>query len=73
MKEYIVESGDALYNESTGKAVFNLIVNGELIRCKDCKHCRKTILFGHLATVCDYWTMLTDDDGYCNNGKRKES
>lgn len=44
-----------------------------VIRCKDCKQCRKTILFGHLATVCDYWIKLTDDDGYCNHAERKES
>lgn len=45
----------------------------QVIRCKDCKQCRKTILFGHLATVCDYWIKLTDDDGYCNHAERKES
>lgn len=44
----------------------------QVIRCKDCKQCRKTILFGHFATVCDYWIKLTDDDGYCNNAERKE-
>lgn len=44
-----------------------------VVRCKDCKQCRKTILFGHFATVCDYWIKLTDDDGYCNNAERKES
>lgn len=44
----------------------------QVIRCKDCKQCRKTILFGHLATVCDYWIKLTDDDGYCNHAERKE-
>lgn len=43
-----------------------------VIRCKECKQCRKTILFGHLATVCDYWIKLTDDDGYCNHAERKE-
>ena len=44
----------------------------EVVRCKDCKQCRKTILFGHFATVCDYWIKLTDDDGYCNHAERKE-
>ena len=44
-----------------------------VVRCKDCKQCRKTILFGHFATVCDYWIKLTDDDGYCNHAERKES
>lgn len=44
----------------------------QVIRCKDCKQCRKTILFGHFATVCDYWIKLTDDDGYCNRAERKE-
>ena len=44
-----------------------------IVRCKDCKQCRKTILFGHFATVCDYWIKLTDDDGYCNHAERKES
>ena len=44
-----------------------------VVRCKDCKQCRKTILFGHFATVCDYWIKLTDEDGYCNHAERKES
>lgn len=44
----------------------------QVIRCKDCKQCRKTILFGHLATVCDYWIKLTNEDGYCNHAERKE-
>lgn len=44
----------------------------QVIRCKDCKQCRKTILFGHFATVCDYWIKLTDEDGYCHHAERKE-
>ncbi len=44
-----------------------------VVRCKDCKQCRKTILFGHFATVCDYWIKLTDEDGYCNHAERRES
>lgn len=72
MKEYIIEFGSVLCNEETGEVAFNPKVKGELVRCKDCKQCRKTILFGHFATVCDYWIKLTDDDGYCNHAERKE-
>lgn len=65
--EIIIEMSDESFRE------LDLEGCREVIRCKDCKQCRKTILFGHLATVCDYWIKLTDDDGYCNHAERKES
>ena len=40
MAEYIFELTDALYNEETGETVWNPIVKGELVRCKDCRHDR---------------------------------
>ena len=71
MKEYIVEPGDALYNENTGKAVFNLIVNGELTRCKDCKYKEAEengMVYCSIPT--GGWV---DEDWFCADGERKES
>ena len=71
MKEYIVESGNALYNENTGKAEFNLIVNGELIRCKDCKHSEH---WYRDKRRCFLWHEIgigVFEDGYCNYAERK--
>lgn len=73
MKEYIVEFGDALYNEETGEAVFNPKVKGELIRCKECKHSehwyrdKKRCFLWHGGGIDVF------DDGYCSYGERKES
>lgn len=64
MKEYIVEFGDALYNEETGEAVFKPKIEGELIRCKDCKYYKENTL------ACSRYGL--EDDDYCSWAERKE-
>lgn len=66
MKEYIIQVSDALYNDETGEAVFQPIVVGEVIRCKDCKH---------WGTVrCGHWDGIwkTEALWFCADGERKE-
>lgn len=65
MKEYIVEFGDALYNEETGEAVFKPKIEGELIRCKDCKY------WNGEGKYCDYDMSGLRDD-FCSWAERKE-
>lgn len=76
MKEYIVDFGDALYNEETGEAVFNPKIKGELIRCKDCV-CWDTSWKPTRAIEGAYWCsnndIYTESDDYCSLAKRKES
>lgn len=72
MKEYIFQLGDALYNEETGKAVFQPIVVGELIRCKDCRWGREVC--GNIECSADL-NLLHEYHGYewfCPNGERRE-
>jgi len=38
MAEFIIELGNALYNEETGEAVFKPKIVSKLVRCRDCKH-----------------------------------
>lgn len=66
MKEYIVEFGDALYNEETGEAVFKPKIECELIRCKDCKYWHGE------GKYCDYDMSGLRDD-FCSWAERKES
>ena len=76
MKEYIVEFGDALYNEETGEAVFKPKIEGELIRCKDCV-CWDTSWKPTRAIEGAYWCSNNDiymeSDDYCSLAERKES
>ena len=82
MKEYIVEFGDALYNEETGEAVFKPKIEGELIRCKDCKHRPKGTGANHDLEFPDYvcpcqcedyyYSWMPKDDWFCRDGERKE-
>ena len=76
MKEYIVESGGSLYNENTGKVEFNLIVNGELVRCRDCKYWHREIYNGveyFNFSSCDLNHHGDGNTFYCANAERKES
>lgn len=71
MKEYIVEFGDALYNEETGEAVFNPKIKGELIRCKDCKYKEaEEIGMVYCSIPIDGWVS---EDWFCADGERKEN
>ena len=54
-KEYIVE----LTEEEADELMAEHWV-GELIRCKDCKHCLE----------CDYW-IENGDNYYCADGEKK--
>lgn len=82
MKEYIFELGDALYDEKTGKAVFNPKVKGELIRCKDCKYQEKYFhedrrrkdggyyIYG--CELADGYSHVCLGDDFCSRAERKE-
>lgn len=75
MKEYIVEFGDALYNEETGEAVFHPKVIGELIRCKQCTHCFEFEIMGASFLICKQnldATKIVDGSEWCCWGKKAE-
>jgi len=70
MSEYIFEINEALYNEETGEAVMKPEINGELIRCKDCKHRDpedKKCDCGHGII----WQLPRDDNWFCADGERR--
>ena len=75
MKEYIVEFGDALYDEKTGQAVFKPKIEGELIRCKDCKYYgrvdKRRFYRGGDCTKGIISTIVPDKD-FCSRGEREE-
>lgn len=70
MKEYIFQISDALYNEETGEAVFQPIVAGELVRCKDCKYMQEHSSYNISYWTCSKWHNATNYDGYCHYGER---
>ena len=74
MKEYIVGFGDALYDEKAGQAVFKPKIEGELIRCKDCKYCEygECIIHQRSSGTGLAINEETDPNGYCHRGERKE-
>lgn len=74
MKEYIMQFGEALYDEKSGEAVFKPVVKGEVIRCKDCKHWNALIPSAEHG-FCDAWRevfMTTEREGFCYKAERKE-
>jgi len=75
MKEYIVEFGDALYDEKTGQAVFRPKIVGELIRCKYCKYwdgyyCHHP---GYGDGYAHYVPPIKNEDGFCDWAEKKEA
>ena len=59
MAEYIVYGHDGWISS---------VINGELIRCKDCKRYKP----GYITADCPFlYDMLSDDD-YCSYAERKE-
>ena len=62
MKEWICRE----LSTSTGNSENGvLMMETELIRCKDCKH--------HYESKCECWEYIsTDDDYFCKDGERKE-
>ena len=82
MREIIIPIGD---NEVTRRIERVYGINGELIRCKDCKHrprrideseYRFNLEFPDYRCPCrcedDWYSWMPDDDWYCGNGERKE-
>ena len=68
MKEYIVEFGDALYNEETGEVVFHPKVISELIRCKHCKHRFEMEIMGTSFLFCNQYpaaSKMVDETDWC--------
>lgn len=73
MKEYIIEFGDALYNEETGEVVFNSKIISELIRCKHCKHCVRVEIWGTSYLECEHYTpKMVDETDWCCWGERDD-
>ena len=68
MKEYIVPCDDDVSEFESMKE------NTELIRCKDCQHCRRELAQGKWEGSCRYWNthsvMLND---FCSYGERKDN
>ena len=74
MREIIIPIGD---NEVTRRIERVYGINGELTRCKDCKHQRKE---KHPRAGVDHWTYWCDmdaeglgkDSDFCSMAERKE-
>lgn len=69
MAEYIVDTTDGILHART---------TGELVRCRDCKHCLtdgegRYLTDGEGRYVCMSLRYTTTPDGYCAWGERKES
>ena len=46
---------------------------GEVVRCKDCKHCSEHYdRDGYPYWICDEWDGGTDADGFCYYGEWRE-
>ena len=74
MSEYIFEINDALFDEKTGKMVMKPKVNGELIRCRDCKKWEKTWTddFPQNYHYCSNVDGIRDENFYCADAERRE-
>lgn len=60
MAEYIVDTTDGILHART---------TGELVRCRDCKHC---LTDGEGRYVCMSLHYTTTPDGYCAWAKKRE-
>ena len=77
MKEYIFKIDGILFNEETGEGVMKPEVMGELIRCKDCKHCYESKVLICGCPKVSYWcegkrNLRVEPDDYCSWAERKE-
>ena len=45
---------------------------GELVRCKDCRHCVEHYDAEGPYWMCKEWDGGTDADGFCHCGERRE-
>ena len=70
MSEYIVDLGEALYNEQTGECVFQPTFKGKLIRCHECIHSRPSESLPEHILACEYRGIgIVNDEFYCGNGE----
>lgn len=70
MSEYITE----WYWDETRNAP-NQAQREEIVRCRDCRHGHmvKSGITGQIERRCSRWfDMLTEPDGYCHKGERRE-
>ena len=46
----------------------------EVVRCKDCKHCRNSVypFIDHTLRECKVWKSATREDDFCSYGERRE-
>ena len=75
MAEYIIEMGDALYNEETGEAVFKPTIKQKLIRCKDCKwygRADKRRFYRGMDCLQKRICSIVPDRDYCSRAEREE-
>ncbi len=70
MKEYIVEYETMQVENST--MVYGGKIKRMLIRCKDCRHAKKSV-FKEKFKRCDYNGALKSVDDFCSWAERKES
>lgn len=74
MVEYIMEFGEALYDEETGEAVFKPEIKGKLTRCKDCirrNSDRCPFNREYHAEGINIALDYTKDDGFCHWGEEE--
>ena len=66
MKEYIVR----LDHDADGSVHYVRQIDGQLVRCKDCKHSEMNEEIGFL--MCHYRMCyhLVPEDGFCNFGEK---
>ena len=44
----------------------------QVVRCKDCKRCAGPMPSREDRHVCVYWNHLTDPNGYCHMGEKRD-
>ena len=52
--------------------IFPNIDAEQVVRCKGCKHCAGPMPLREDRHVCVYWNHLTDPNGYCQMGEKRD-
>lgn len=71
MPEFIMELGDALYDEKTGEAVFKPKIVSRLCRCKDCVAYGEMFPGKDTRMICHKFALNFPRDFFCADGERK--
>lgn len=67
---------DTIYHYESKDGLNVTITMTELVRCKDCKHQERIAGYSDYqpnTVFCNKWEHLTDIQGHCYKGERKEN